>query len=128
MPVGFATKGNMLAILPAMFLWVHLRDHLGVVKKVSTHHPRLAAATAATTAAATATNAAAQMLPPLLSPTQVDVEDIGKVYSLFVDVKRSTQYLIEYQEQYMFNEVPEVEAEEQQQQQQREAAEGMETG
>ncbi|KAG2432838.1 hypothetical protein HXX76_008571 [Chlamydomonas incerta] len=43
--------------------------------------------------------------------TEVDIEDISKVYSMFVDVKRSTQFLIEYQEQYMFNEVP-VEAEE----------------
>lgn len=34
------------------------------------------------------------------------------MYSLFVDVKRSTQFLIEYQEQYMFNEIPEAEAEE----------------
>ena len=39
--------------------------------------------------------------------SQVDIEDISRVYSLFVDVKRSTQYLIEYQDQYMFNEVPE---------------------
>lgn len=38
---------------------------------------------------------------------EVDVDDIARVYSLFVDVKRSTQYLIEYQDQYMFNEVPE---------------------
>ena len=41
--------------------------------------------------------------------TEVDIEDISRVYSLFVDVKRSTQYLIEYQDQYMFNEVPEEE-------------------
>lgn len=41
--------------------------------------------------------------------TEVDVEDVARVYTLFVDVKRSTQYLIEYQEQYMFNEVPEDE-------------------
>jgi hypothetical protein len=52
---------------------------------------------------------------------QVDVEDIGRVYSLFVDVKRSTQFLIEYQEQYMFNEVPEAAEDEQPA-----AAEGME--
>jgi len=57
---------------------------------------------------------------------QVDVEDIGRVYSLFVDVKRSTQYLIEYQEQYMFNEVPEMEEEEEGLQQQQPTAEGME--
>jgi hypothetical protein len=46
----------------------------------------------------------------LLLWLQVDVEDIGRVYSLFVDVKRSTQFLIEYQEQYMFIEVPEAAA------------------
>ena len=37
---------------------------------------------------------------------EVAIEDVSRVYSLFVDVQRSTQYLIEYQEQYMFNEVP----------------------
>lgn len=41
--------------------------------------------------------------------TEVDIVDIGKVYSLFVDVKRSMQFLIEYQEQYMFNEVLDAE-------------------
>lgn len=41
----------------------------------------------------------------------VDVEDISRVYGLFLDVKRSTQYLMEYQEQYMFNEMPSGEAE-----------------
>lgn len=35
---------------------------------------------------------------------EVDIEDVSRVYSLFVDVKRSTQYLIEFQEQFMFNE------------------------
>ena len=42
----------------------------------------------------------------------VEVEDISRAYSLFVDVKRSTQFLMEYQDQYMFNEVPELEDEE----------------
>lgn len=37
---------------------------------------------------------------------EVTTDDVGRVYSLFVDVQRSTQYLIEYQDQYMFNEVP----------------------
>jgi RuvB-like protein 2 len=37
---------------------------------------------------------------------EVSIDDISRVYSLFVDVKRSTQYLIEFQDQYMFNEVP----------------------
>lgn len=43
--------------------------------------------------------------------TEVDIEDISKVYTLFVDVKRSTQFLIEFQDQYMFNEVPDAAAE-----------------
>merc|ERR1711870_137880 len=38
---------------------------------------------------------------------EVDVRDIRKVYSLFVDVKRSTQFLIEYQQEFMFSEVAE---------------------
>ncbi|KAF7816048.1 ruvB-like 2 [Senna tora] len=37
----------------------------------------------------------------------VDLEDINRVYHLFLDVKRSTQYLMEYQNQYMFNETGE---------------------
>ncbi|XP_065875699.1 uncharacterized protein [Euphorbia lathyris] len=36
----------------------------------------------------------------------VESEDITRVYNLFLDVKRSTQYLMEYQSQYMFNEAP----------------------
>jgi RuvB-like protein 2 len=36
---------------------------------------------------------------------EVDVPDIRRVYSLFVDVKRSTQFLMEYQSEFMFNEV-----------------------
>eukprot|EP00850_Spirogloea_muscicola_P001930 SM000007S20890 [mRNA] locus=s7:693960:694560:- [translate_table: standard] len=42
--------------------------------------------------------------------TKVEVEDISRVYSLFVDVKRSTQFLMEYQEQFMFNDLPDVPA------------------
>lgn len=34
---------------------------------------------------------------------EVDVEDVRRVYSLFLDEKRSVQYLKEFQEQYMFN-------------------------
>ena len=36
--------------------------------------------------------------------SEVAVEDVARAYTLFADVKRSTQYLIEYQEQFMFNE------------------------
>ena len=35
--------------------------------------------------------------------TEVGLEDIKRVYSLFVDVKRSTQFLMEYQKDFMFN-------------------------
>ncbi|KAL9539240.1 RuvB-like 2, partial [Mucor atramentarius] len=34
----------------------------------------------------------------------VEVQDIKRVYSLFLDEKRSVQYLKDYQDQYMFNE------------------------
>eukprot|EP00611_Tribonema_gayanum_P023484 TRINITY_DN4950_c0_g1_i2.p1 TRINITY_DN4950_c0_g1~~TRINITY_DN4950_c0_g1_i2.p1 ORF type:complete len:494 (+),score=184.27 TRINITY_DN4950_c0_g1_i2:125-1606(+) len=43
--------------------------------------------------------------------TEVSVEDIKRVYGLFVDVKRSTQFLMEYQKEFMFNEVDEEEDE-----------------
>ena len=39
---------------------------------------------------------------------EVEVEDISKVYGLFLDVQRSTQFMVEYQEQFMFNEIPEA--------------------
>lgn len=39
----------------------------------------------------------------------VEMEDINRVYHLFLDVKRSTQYLMEYQNQYMFSELGDVE-------------------
>merc|ERR1711957_64079 len=34
---------------------------------------------------------------------EVDVADIRKVYTLFVDVKRSTQFLKEYEQEFMFS-------------------------
>lgn len=34
----------------------------------------------------------------------VESQDVDRAYKLFLDVKRSTQYLMEYQSQYMFNE------------------------
>ena len=36
---------------------------------------------------------------------EVAIVDIKRVYSLFVDVKRSTQFLMEYQKEFMFNEL-----------------------
>jgi RuvB-like protein 2 len=38
---------------------------------------------------------------------QVCVEDVKKVYTLFLDEKRSQQYLKEYQQEFMFNELGE---------------------
>lgn len=35
----------------------------------------------------------------------MDVEDIRRCYSLFVDIKRSTQFLMEYQKEFLFSEV-----------------------
>jgi RuvB-like protein 2 len=35
--------------------------------------------------------------------TEVAVEDIQKVYTLFLDEQRSKDFLREYQDQYMFN-------------------------
>jgi RuvB-like protein 2 len=37
--------------------------------------------------------------------TEVSKEDIKRVYSLFVDVKRSTEFLEQYQSLFMFSEV-----------------------
>ncbi|KAF4667740.1 RuvB-like 2 [Perkinsus chesapeaki] len=39
--------------------------------------------------------------------SEVEVQDVRRVYSLFVDVKRSTQFLIDYQQEFMFNELEE---------------------
>jgi len=36
---------------------------------------------------------------------EVELEDIKRVYTLFVDVKRSTQFLMEYQNEFMYNEL-----------------------
>merc|ERR1711988_1486121 len=41
---------------------------------------------------------------------EVDVDDIKKVYGLFVDVKRSTQFLLEYQNEFMFSEIQDKDA------------------
>eukprot|EP01101_Sappina_pedata_P001602 TRINITY_DN11684_c0_g1_i1.p1 TRINITY_DN11684_c0_g1~~TRINITY_DN11684_c0_g1_i1.p1 ORF type:complete len:460 (+),score=215.23 TRINITY_DN11684_c0_g1_i1:22-1401(+) len=38
---------------------------------------------------------------------KVEVEDVRRVYELFVDVSRSTQFLTEYQKEYLFSDVSE---------------------
>ncbi|KAI8897656.1 TIP49 C-terminus-domain-containing protein [Globomyces pollinis-pini] len=47
--------------------------------------------------------ATANLIARKKKATIVDVADISRAYSLFLDQKRSVQYLNEYQEQYMFN-------------------------
>ena len=41
----------------------------------------------------------------MLQGTEVEVDDIKRVYSLFLDESRSTQFLKEYQQEFMFSEV-----------------------
>ena len=36
--------------------------------------------------------------------TEVELDDIGTVYSLFIDIERSKQYLTEHEQEFMFNE------------------------
>jgi len=49
----------------------------------------------------------ASLLAEKRKSPQVEMEDIKRVYGLFVDVKRSTQFLLEYQNEFMFNELDE---------------------
>jgi RuvB-like protein 2 len=44
--------------------------------------------------------------------SEVGIEDIKRVYGLFVDVKRSTQFLMEYQRDFMFNDLNDEDEEE----------------
>eukprot|EP00891_Asterochloris_glomerata_P006712 jgi/Astpho2/6712/e_gw1.00102.12.1_t len=48
---------------------------------------------------------AASLISQKRKAQEVDIEDLSKAYSMFVDVKRSTQYLIDFASDYMFNEV-----------------------
>lgn len=43
---------------------------------------------------------------------EVEVQDIRRVYSLFSDLRRSTQYLIEFNKSFMFNEIENPEEDE----------------
>lgn len=52
---------------------------------------------------------AASLVASKRKAPKVEVADLGRAYELFVDIKRSTQFMMEYQEQFMFNEVPELE-------------------
>ena len=55
---------------------------------------------------------AASLVAEKRKSAEVEIEDIKRVYTLFVDVKRSTQFLMEYQNEFMYNELAEDEEEE----------------
>jgi RuvB-like protein 2 len=42
------------------------------------------------------------------SPSVVDVPDVSRAYTLFADVKRSTQHMVEFAQEYVFNEASTV--------------------
>ena len=46
----------------------------------------------------------AHYITSALQATEVGVEDVKRVYSLFLDESRSTKYLKDSQQEYMFNE------------------------
>merc|ERR1712238_82992 len=48
---------------------------------------------------------AAALVAEKRKSAEVEIEDVKRVYSLFVDVKRSTQFLLEYQKEFMYNEL-----------------------
>mmetsp|Transcript_20550 Transcript_20550/g.30320 ORF Transcript_20550/g.30320 Transcript_20550/m.30320 type:complete len:492 (-) Transcript_20550:12-1487(-) len=50
---------------------------------------------------------AASLVAEKRKSAEVEISDIKRVYTLFVDVKRSTQFLMEYQNEYMYNELAE---------------------
>lgn len=50
---------------------------------------------------------AANLVARKRKASEVDVDDIRRVYSLFLDEKRSVQYLKEFQNQYMFSSIEE---------------------
>merc|ERR1712025_843675 len=54
---------------------------------------------------------AASLVTAKRKGTEVTVDDIKLVYSLFSDVKRSIQFLKEYQEEFMFSELADEEEE-----------------
>ena len=43
----------------------------------------------------------------MYSVLQIEIEDVKRVYSLFLDQSRSAQFLKDYQDQFMFSEIGE---------------------
>ena len=57
---------------------------------------------------------AASLVAQKRKATEVDVDDVSRVYQMFIDVKRSTQFLTEYQDQFVQNQQQSHEQEHQQ--------------
>ncbi|KAI9285296.1 RuvB-like 2 [Umbelopsis sp. AD052] len=55
----------------------------------------------------TAAHLVAKKRKMVIKAAAVDIQDIKRVYALFLDEKRSVQFLKEHQDEYMFNEVEE---------------------
>lgn len=49
---------------------------------------------------------AAALVAQRRKSAKVEVEDVARAYTLFLDVKRSTEYMLEHQQQYLYNEAP----------------------
>jgi RuvB-like protein 2 len=48
---------------------------------------------------------AASLVAQKRGSSQVELRDIERCYNLFVDVKRSTKFLVDYQNEYLYNEL-----------------------
>jgi len=48
---------------------------------------------------------AAHLVAQKRKSTEIDTDDISKVYNLFIDVERSKQFLKDYEKEFMFSEV-----------------------
>lgn len=50
---------------------------------------------------------AANLVSQKRKAAEVDIQDIRKVYSLFIDIKRSTQFLKDFEKEFMFSDISE---------------------
>ncbi len=48
---------------------------------------------------------AAHLVSQKRKSTEIDTEDIQKVYNLFIDIERSKQFLKDYEKEFMFSEI-----------------------
>lgn len=48
---------------------------------------------------------AAHLVAQKRKATEIDIDDISKVYNLFIDIERSKQFLKDYEKEFMFSEI-----------------------